>query len=352
MTTTTTSTAATEAVAALEVDNNRESSGGATMEEGRGASNSDGEAYVDDPAYSNVHHDQERQQEPLRRRVPSSQQPKSWKDALRGYVQSQDFRELLACIVFIVLALVIYMVDPNPRQRPIPYQYLENTSDYVVNQYYNSVFTAETVDDEWLIVIAEVVPLVLQLLLSLYFGRCGDAHSTLCVYLVSLGISLLATEALKLYVGYLRPYFYQACVPDGTYETCTNDHSETIRKSFPSGHASTAFCGLMVLTLYLHRRFGIPSVTVLTQEFLEEDAAASNGTRQHVASFRWSVRYTTNFPALYRFASVASLAPLAVAMFIAASRIVDNKHFPADVVAGAVLGGATAVYTNGIWFRD
>jgi len=53
-----------------------------------------------------------------------------------------------------------------------------------------------------------------------------------------------------------------------------------------------------------------------------------------------------------RFVSIAALlVPMGVATFIAASRIVDNKHHPADVVGGAVLGTAVSVFVNGLWFH-
>jgi len=40
---------------------------------------------------------------------------------------------------------------------------------------------------------------------------------------------------------------------------------------------------------------------------------------------------------------------MAVAVFIAASRVVDNKHWPADVVAGALLGSSVANFVHGLF---
>jgi membrane-associated phospholipid phosphatase len=48
--------------------------------------------------------------------------------------------------------------------------------------------------------------------------------------------------------------------------------------------------------------------------------------------------------------SVLALAPMAVAGFVAASRVVDNKHFPVDVVGGAVLGSSIAWFVHGLWY--
>lgn len=108
---------------------------------------------------------------------------------------------------------------------------------------------------------------------------------------------------------------------------------EDTRKSFPSGHASTSFCGLTLLTLFLHTRFGLPSLVHRQQRRTDP-----NGTG--------SILPTTT---IYRFISIFSLAPMALAVFIAVSRIVDNKHWPADVVGGAVLGASVANFVHGLW---
>jgi membrane-associated phospholipid phosphatase len=53
---------------------------------------------------------------------------------------------------------------------------------------------------------------------------------------------------------------------------------------------------------------------------------------------------------LERIKSVISYAPLILAGFIAASRVVDNKHFPADVIGGAILGASIAKLVHGVWY--
>jgi membrane-associated phospholipid phosphatase len=55
----------------------------------------------------------------------------------------------------------------------------------------------------------------------------------------------------------------------------------------------------------------------------------------------------------YRFISFSSFVLfMGLATIIATSRVVDNKHFPADVVGGSVLGLGIAVYINGLWYAD
>lgn len=178
------------------------------------------------------------------------------------------------------------------------------------------------------------MPVALQLGLSQYYQTGGDSHATGCVYLVALGLNLGTTEVLKLYVGYLRPIFYALCEPSADYSECTAEGNSG-RKSFPSGHASTAFCGLSLLTFYIHERFGVPSRSVKIVQ---------------TAGGSFAVEYTNGPPRKARIISVLALAPMALAAFVAASRLADNKHFPADVVAGAVLGTTISVFSHSLWY--
>ena len=168
------------------------------------------------------------------------------------------------------------------------------------------------------------------------FGRKGDAHCTVCVYAVALGLTGLTTNIIKNYVGYLRPVFYDLCEPNADYQECTASDSNDARKSFPSGHSSFSFCGLTLLTLYLLARFGVYSDSAVVRE-------SPDGTI--LMEYRKPPRIKKLF-------SVLSLAPMAAATFVAASRVADNKHHPADVVGGAVLGTAMAWFVHGLWYVD
>lgn len=185
-------------------------------------------------------------------------------------------------------------------------------------------------------VIGFVAPLVLQFILAKLprVGSFGDAHNTVCVYFVATALVALSTNTIKNYVGYLRPVFYDLCQPNDDYEECTNQDSLDARKSFPSGHSSLAFSGMTLLTMYLLRKFGVYSTTVTAVQ--QQDNAVM-------------LQYTKP-KSSQKAMSVLCLAPMAIACFVAASRLHDNMHFPADVVGGAVLGTALAWFTNGIWF--
>lgn len=265
--------------------------------------------------------------------------------ATSSYWGSSQFYELLACLVYLVVSIgVMHGLGIQPNERPIPYQWLENTGDYVRNLTNNETYEHDTFPTLLATILSLVMPLAIQVGLSYTFGgQHDDVHATLCVYITALATRSLATEFVKLYVGYLRPIFYDFCQPDDDYQTCTADDGADIRKSFPSGHASMAFTGLTLLTLYIHGRFGVASRRYYRQILVGNDIDS--------AQPQW-VRYTHQAGLAWArlISLLAMILPLGLALFIAASRVVDNKHFPADVVAGSVLGAAIAIYVHGLWF--
>lgn len=237
--------------------------------------------------------------------------------------------ECWACWVYFALCLVLsHAVPPiDLYERPIPVQYLETTGDYIRNQIYDQpIPDPETVSTTYLVLMCGVAPVALQLLLSFCLPitkRVVDRHCTICVYLVGIGTNVLATDSIKLYCGYLRPIFYAVCQPDATYTSCTaTDQGEIddARKSFPSGHASLAFHGMLLFSLYLQQTWGVG----------RRDGGDTSSSA--------------------RAASVLSLLPMALAGWIAATRVQDNKHFPVDVAAGSVLGGTLAYFAHHLWF--
>jgi membrane-associated phospholipid phosphatase len=148
-------------------------------------------------------------------------------------------------------------------------------------------------------------------------------------------VTTLATEATKLAVGYPRPYFLAACAPaDGSTvpaagaacsPTGVVKTLDSARVSFPSGHASSSAC---IATFTAAYALWAALVTPAPRRAGAwgggyKAAAAADGARS--ASLAWA------------------LLVLVMPWAIAASRIVDNRHHPADVVAGLLLGGVVAL---------
>jgi len=249
---------------------------------------------------------------------------KSLCQKMKEYESSIQMVEVISCIALgLILAYVPTVIVPI-NQRPIPYQ-MTNQGDVLLDLTKYQEYVDDTVPTILNILICFIMPAFLQLTLSFWCGEPNDIHLTICVYAIANGLTKAITNIFKNYVGYLRPNFYNRCKFDADTLLCNDEEEEqNARKSFPSGHSSLAFCGMTLLTLYLLHIFGVGGV---------HDNASSQ--KQRVGK---------------RFLSLLCLLPMMVSFFVAASRVHDNYHHPADVVAGSLIGFGCAKVVHGIWF--
>lgn len=271
------------------------------------------------------------------------------RSALVSFVPHKcDIMEAALCLAFYFGSSVIYNQWIVLNERPLPVQAIrdsEGNIEYVREALFDQRKPhEESVPYFWVRLACVVIPVV-QVLLSCFRQRIfrHDKTSTLCCYLVALGVTQLTTNSVKKYAGYLRPIFFADCQPNETYTDCLTD-ADGVRKSFPSSHASTAFCVMMLLTLYIHTRFGTPSLRS-TRRCSCGCEDTNKATTASLVVRRYSLRFY-----LARLCSIASLLPMAAAVYVAASRVRDNKHHPADVVAGGLLGTSVAAFCHGVWF--
>ncbi|KAK8195341.1 phosphatidic acid phosphatase type 2/haloperoxidase [Phyllosticta capitalensis] len=138
--------------------------------------------------------------------------------------------------------------------------------------------------------------------------------------LLSVGAAFTVTGTLKNAVGKPRPDLIDRCQPKlgsqdppvyglSNHSICTQTDNAILKdgfRSFPSGHSSTAFGGLFYLTIYL-------------------------AGKMHVMDSKGEVWKT-----------FVILVPALGAALIAASRIMDARHHPFDVITGSMLGVLTA----------
>ena len=231
------------------------------------------------------------------------------------------------------VSLVVEFGSMPQFMRDIPIQVIDaNNVSYVRNLLFDQEELESTVGTATLVVVGVLVPFLLQLGMATWFTkqrRPFDRYNTFCNYFMAFAMTFLVVDVIKLYCGYLRPHFYDVCQPNDNYEVCTNDDAKEIREirdSFPSGHAGLSLSGLGSFSLYLHRRFGVGSVT---------PDKANTGIHQ-----------------IARLWSFLSVFPVLVALFIGTSRIHDNHHHPADVVAGFMIGGVCAYFCHHVWFVE
>jgi len=237
--------------------------------------------------------------------------------------------EVLVCLIPVPIGILTEFY-PAAYERPIPYQTVEGDDgdqDIIRSLVYDNPETGETVSSVLMFALGIAVPLVLQIGLAFCVKktraeRLGLIQKIICVYAMAIGLTHSITNLSKLYVGYLRPIFFEMCQPDGDYQECTGEHSSEGRKSFPSGHASLSTCGLLLFSLFLEDSFG-------------KTAYRKSRTKPHK---------------FVRIVSVLCYTPMLLAFFIFLSRVHDNYHHPADVIGGALLGGSIASLIFDIWF--
>ncbi|CAB9503156.1 phosphatidic acid phosphatase type [Seminavis robusta] len=264
--------------------------------------------------------------------------------------------EVAACSVFFVvvqIASLVAYIYIEPTMRPIPVDYLEGSQEYIKNQVNTEEDHGETLGTIELIALCWLAPFLIQAAVGMAIGRVGDTHRTLCVWATATSLTSFASALIKSYVGYLRPVFFEWCEPDEAYGSCSSEYEREARTSFISGHASFAFVGCVVFSMFLEYTFGLSSVEMAVARHLPAPEQPADGTQQQPTSggIYWAVAYKKS-PGLRRVGSFLALLPVAVAIWVACSRVVDNVHFPADIVGGALVGAGIASFCHKLWFPE
>jgi membrane-associated phospholipid phosphatase len=213
---------------------------------------------------------------------------------------------------------------------------------------------------------------------------------------LSLASSFFLTEALKDIAGKPRPHMLDICKPDlseesiarwrvggvgthldsnspilVTWEICTSTETGKMRNAFvswPSGHASFAWAGLLYFSLFICAKFAV------TIPFLPVAAQASS--RTYISTFdedepyrgfqlvnqrdkpHTSSTFNSNnnqneqtipprniaaAPPIWLL--ILAFIPVGGALFISVSRWFDYRHFGIDIFSGSVLGIVTAWFS-------
>mmetsp|Transcript_6527 Transcript_6527/g.9224 ORF Transcript_6527/g.9224 Transcript_6527/m.9224 type:complete len:423 (+) Transcript_6527:96-1364(+) len=236
--------------------------------------------------------------------------------------------EVVGCIVlFIVASLLPHYLVQDFDDRPIPIGYTSDGEAYLDLQYSYDANVTSTVSGQMNVYICFCITLPLMIVMGL--PLYGDAHASVCMYFVARSISGCLVACLKLYCGYFRPHFYSKCQLDVSTGKCQNANENQVldaHHSFPSGHSALAFCTMTMVTLLCMGKVG-------PQRFMS------------------NVVVTPTRMLLKKMGCLVSLCvPMGLAIFIAASRIHDYKHHPADVIAGSLIGFASAKFAHSMYY--
>lgn len=163
------------------------------------------------------------------------------------------------------------------------------------------------------ILIAVLVPAAVVVAVGTLRKSAIEIHHGLLAMIAGGGFNEIITEFLKNRVGRLRPDFLTRCKWDDTLQRCTGDVDDMAegRRSFPSGHTSTVFAGMVFLALFLA---GLTSSWIFTQPLPSR-----------------------RFPSSRLARLALTLSPLYYAMWVAVSRMEDYRHHKEDVIMGMLV---------------
>lgn len=229
--------------------------------------------------------------------------------------------DLITMALMGALGLGVYKAPPAPtRSFPIYF-----SGGQVVYPEFAYPLRKEIVPIWAAAIIAFFAPFFFFCLFQVRRRNINDLLSTTMGLLKSLITAAVFQVWIKWLIGGLRPHFYEVCkpsiqpnsAPSGVgfgslmYDRtiCTGDTTSIndALESFPSGHATAAWAGLMYLSLYFNAQLKVMSA--------------------HNPAY-WTMLLT--------------FCPLLVATLIAGALTIDEFHNWWDVVAGAIIGTVTA----------
>jgi len=190
---------------------------------------------------------------------------------------------------------------------------------------YRNPYTEDvTVSTPNMFFVVVLVPSVLIIACGIFIKKFRDTRSALLGLTMSLLLNGCITNGIKLMVGRPRPDFFARCFPDGNevYEgvapVCSGALDAVIegRKSFPSGHSSWSFAGLLFLSYYLAGKlqcFSQPPPRSLLK-------------------------------------LIISFIPSCVALWIALTRYNDYWHHWQDITIGSIIGAGIATLSYFYYF--
>ncbi|KAF2735476.1 PAP2 domain-containing protein [Polyplosphaeria fusca] len=200
---------------------------------------------------------------------------------------------------------------------------------------------------------------------------------------LSLATAFMITQGMKLLFGKPRPDFLSRCQPDlslipraevstaggefnslwvlATSDICTNQDDSILQdgfKSFPSGHASFSWAGLLYLTLFLASKFAVAVPFLSPRPFSTNPAYTSaespSNLRTHgilpmhkkentdstLSPYNEEtivpIRNQAAAPPIYTLALV--LVPVCAAIYITSTRFTDYRHHGFDLIFGSLIG--------------
>ncbi|KAF1946143.1 acid phosphatase/Vanadium-dependent haloperoxidase [Clathrospora elynae] len=271
--------------------------------------------------------------------------------------------------------------------------------------------TSEKIPTWLLIVVSLVAPAAIIMVICLVFvpgptaargtpkslvwrRKIWEWHTGWMGLALALATAFLITQGMKNLFGKPRPDLLSRCSPDltrirdyavnpvgevfnpawvlVTSEICRPLDEDLLKdgfKSFPSGHSSFSWAGLLYLTLFLASKFSVaipflphrpyslnPAHTsAITPSnlkkqsslpFHKQDSALSSPSLNDDSII--PIRYQNAAPPVYTL--VLILVPICAAIYITSTRFTDFRHFGFDLIFGSLIG-MTCAWFSFRWYH-
>ncbi len=254
-------------------------------------------------------------------------------------------------------------------------------------------YKADTVSVEVLVAVTVLGPAIITALISLLIPLPSSPSTPRSLIIrrklwewntawMGLGLSLasafMITEGLKDVAGKPRPHLLDLCKPDTspesigryrvgglgpdelttsipilvTWEICQTRDSAALHNAFaswPSGHSSFSWAGMLYLTLFLCAKFGVHIPVLLPSTsskfistFDEEPSPLSTIKAADSEHHYRDPRKRAAAPPVYLL--LIAMVPLGAASYIAVSRWFDYRHHGIDILTGSLIGAVCAYF--------
>ncbi|KAF1980000.1 acid phosphatase/Vanadium-dependent haloperoxidase, partial [Bimuria novae-zelandiae CBS 107.79] len=273
--------------------------------------------------------------------------------------------DVLTQLLCALIALIIYLTATPLLPRYFPLYPGIQTSPWGLK--YGQPYLPEYINTTVSAAVSFFVPFAVMSVMSGWWGDCFWDGNAACIGLgYALATATLVQSLIKWIIGGLRPHFLALCNPPippayggrgpsgifYTADVCRGNPSalREAQMSFPSGHACAAFAGFGFVALYFNAKFGVfghkPRPRASTSEALDE-ARGGQGVEVEVKEVQEEKRVRVSHWRLVLF-----VAPIVVAVLLAASKVRDAWHHPVDVVFGSLVGMLFALMAYRMVYRS
>ncbi|GAA5835145.1 hypothetical protein JCM11251_000174 [Rhodosporidiobolus azoricus] len=243
-----------------------------------------------------------------------------------GYDKGRAWRLLASygpgAVTIVLLAVIAYLTNKGGYRREF------SLTDTSLQHTYAG---HERISFTMCCVYAGAIPAICIIFIASIWRRSfWDAHNGLLGLLLSLSLTTVFTQVVKICVGRPRPDLIDRCQPianatnravyglANAVDVCTTplDSHKMVEgfRSFPSGHSSAAWSGLLFFSLYLCGKM-------------------------HLFDRRG-----------HTFKAWIAITPLIGATLIGVSRSMDYRHHAGDIIAGSILGAVIAYVTYHLYY--